>query len=928
MTEAQEIQQSINIIDVIGKHIHLDKKGSEFYGKCPFHDDHKESLQVSERKQIYKCFPCGAGGDSVDFLMRMGSTFTEALNELSSGDFVDKLNPEQRKAREKKMKEWKQVIPVPKLPQSFNHYVFGEPSKKWEYKSDDGSVMGFVCRFDLGDGKKQVLPYTYATNGNMYEWRWMGFDKPRPLYNLDLIKQNPKASILFVEGEKTADAAQAQLNPKKTVATTWMGGSSSIDHTDFSPVNGRVKIFWPDNDTEAKYGDKHPKAGETKPYHEQPGNQAMFMIHQKVKSTSPKTRWVKNPDGLPHKWDCADKDWSDGELRDFVRDNMIDVPPLPLAEPTKTKDQKPPPPPPPKNLPVKSDDDHEEFRYFTILGYDKNENRHPVFYFYSYLAKCVFKYSAPSLTKSMLITMAPLNYWEHNFPGSKSAKVNIEAAQQKLINDAYMIGQFNEKYIRGRGAWLDEDRIVIHTGGELIINRKSHKLNKLKSRYVYEVGEKLGLGSDTILPNRSAAQLLEHTKWFRWDREISAYLTVGWCVIAPFCGILRWRPHIWVTGAAGTGKSWLMDNVLKRLLGEAAIVVQGKTTEAGVRGLLQSDARPVLFDESDVDSHNDKERVQSILALARSSSYHDGGVIGKGTQSGMSKTYVVRSCFAFSSIGVQLNQQSDRSRFTTLGLKTFEGHRTEEDFINFEREWNNTITDEFVQQLQARTISLLPIIIKNSKTFADAVAHVIGQKRIGDQVGSMLAGAYSLISSHEITYDDAVEWVKEREWDEERGLELTKDEYQLFNKIMGASLRCEGQYGAVDRGIGELILITTGKIIDPAVLDTSATNRLRRAGILVHDQKIYISNTAGEIKSLIKDTAWGNNHYKILERLPGAEKVAPRVYYPGCNSRGVSIPMELISEGYDQMEYRKPVTVSNDIPDYFSNEKDSDDLPF
>ena len=59
-----------------------------------------------------------------------------------------------------------------------------------------------------------------------------------------------------------------------------------------------------------------------------------------------------------------------------------------------------------------------------------------------------------------------------------------------------------------------------------------------------------------------------------------------------------------------------MDNIIKRLVGEVGIVVQGKTTEAGVRGLLQSDARPVLFDESDVDSYSDKERIQSILALA------------------------------------------------------------------------------------------------------------------------------------------------------------------------------------------------------------------------------------------------------------------------------------------------------------------------
>ncbi|MCK4521543.1 MAG: hypothetical protein KAU20_03135, partial [Nanoarchaeota archaeon] len=438
--------------------------------------------------------------------------------------------------------------------------------------------------------------------------------------------------------------------------------------------------------------------------------------------------------------------------------------PIKTMIPTATKDQKLPPKKP--KAPKMTDDDD---LYYSILGYDKNENSQPVFYFYSYGAKCVFKYSAQSLSKSTLITMAPINYWENRFPGrSKTSRIDIDAVQQYLINTAYKVGAFKEKVIRGRGAWIDEDRIVIHTGDELIVDRKAYKLTGLKSKYVYEVGEKLGLGSDKILPNNEAKKLLDFTKWLKWEREINAYLLAGWCIIAPFCGILQWRPHIWVTGAAGSGKSWTMDNIVKRLLGDAAVVVQGKTTEAGVRGLLQSDARAVLFDESDVDSHSDRERIQNILALARSSSYYDGGVIGKGTQSGMSKTYTMRSCFAFSSIGVQLNQQSDRSRFTMLGLMNFEKYHTKEDFEKFEKAWNTKITDDFVQQLQARTISLLPVILKNSRTFADAVASVIGQRRVGDQVGAMLAGAYSIINSKEITYEDAVEWVKERDWDEER----------------------------------------------------------------------------------------------------------------------------------------------------------------
>jgi len=129
-----------------------------------------------------------------------------------------------------------------------------------------------------------------------------------------------------------------------------------------------------------------------------------------------------------------------------------------------------------------------------------------------------------------------------------------------------------------------------------------------------------------------------------------------------------------------------MERIIKFLVGDSGVVVQGKTTEAGVRGLLQSDARPVLFDESDVEDQRDIDRIQSILTLARSASYSDGGGIVKGTQTGLSRTYRIRSMFAFASIGVQVTKQSDRSRFTILGLNAFE--KEKQDFKSFVEDWN------------------------------------------------------------------------------------------------------------------------------------------------------------------------------------------------------------------------------------------------
>ena len=79
-----QVQQANDIIDVIGEHVSLKKKGREMVGLCPFHDDHSPSMNVNPVKQIFKCFACGAGGDVFKFLqMRENLTFPQAIERLA-----------------------------------------------------------------------------------------------------------------------------------------------------------------------------------------------------------------------------------------------------------------------------------------------------------------------------------------------------------------------------------------------------------------------------------------------------------------------------------------------------------------------------------------------------------------------------------------------------------------------------------------------------------------------------------------------------------------------------------------------------------------------------------------------------------------------------------------------------------------------------
>ena len=63
-----QIRQSVDIVDVIGQYIPIEKSGRNYKAVCPFHDDKHPSLSISPEKQIYKCFVCGAGGNVFTFL--------------------------------------------------------------------------------------------------------------------------------------------------------------------------------------------------------------------------------------------------------------------------------------------------------------------------------------------------------------------------------------------------------------------------------------------------------------------------------------------------------------------------------------------------------------------------------------------------------------------------------------------------------------------------------------------------------------------------------------------------------------------------------------------------------------------------------------------------------------------------------------------
>ncbi len=81
----QQILSRIDIIDIISSFVKLKKRGANYLGLCPFHNEKSPSFTVSPSKEIYKCFGCGRNGNSISFLMEHEKyTYVEALRWLAA----------------------------------------------------------------------------------------------------------------------------------------------------------------------------------------------------------------------------------------------------------------------------------------------------------------------------------------------------------------------------------------------------------------------------------------------------------------------------------------------------------------------------------------------------------------------------------------------------------------------------------------------------------------------------------------------------------------------------------------------------------------------------------------------------------------------------------------------------------------------------
>lgn len=161
----EQVRTENDIVDVIGDYIKLQKKGSSYFGLCPFHNEKSPSFSVSPHKQMYYCFGCGEGGNVISFLMKYENyTFIEALQVLAKRVGIQLPQMEYSKEAKRQQDLKTRIIEINTEAAKYYHYLLKSERGKlaYNYLRDRRLSDETIVKFGLG--------YSDKYSNNLYQY--------------------------------------------------------------------------------------------------------------------------------------------------------------------------------------------------------------------------------------------------------------------------------------------------------------------------------------------------------------------------------------------------------------------------------------------------------------------------------------------------------------------------------------------------------------------------------------------------------------------------------------------------------------------------------------------------------------------------------------------------------------------------------------
>ncbi|MCI7813677.1 MAG: DNA primase [Lachnospiraceae bacterium] len=227
----EEIRQRNDIVDVISGYVKLQRKGSSYFGLCPFHNEKSPSFSVSPEKQMYYCFGCGAGGNVFTFIMQYENyTFQEAVKMLADRAGIELPSQEMTEQMKQEQSIKAQILNLNKQAAKYYYYQLRTENgaQAMEYLTKRGLSTETMKNFGLGFSTKysddlyKYLKRQGASDELLRQSGLMNVDERRGMYDRFWNRvifpiQDVNGRVIGFGGRVMGDGKPKYLNSPETI---------------------------------------------------------------------------------------------------------------------------------------------------------------------------------------------------------------------------------------------------------------------------------------------------------------------------------------------------------------------------------------------------------------------------------------------------------------------------------------------------------------------------------------------------------------------------------------------------------------------------------------------------------------------------------------------------------------------------------------
>lgn len=731
--------------------------------RCPNHSAHTNNDKNFSAK-LYRndstghsriqCFACGFDGDIYDVVgfisnEREFKKQYEILDKLYGTYTPPEKTPPPDKKKEKEKPVSLSLDEARKIYTDENINRVRAYSKnelnqngiikgRWEYTDINGDIIGADIRVESEHSEPGKKPQKNVLTF-WYNGKMLKMsDGPFLIYNLFNSLNNEKEKpILIHEGAKCASIANKHF--KNICSVAYNRGVQNSDKPDWSVYKDRQVFILQDND--------------------EPGINAAL----KIKAKLPHAIILKS---IYIHFEIEDLKAADIEqLLEQSIPEEIENYILNYSEENETKEIS-------NKKPV-------------CLGVDDNG-----YLFFIDRFQRLFGIKRNQVQKNNLMVISPLDYWSLNYMTETGIKWDY--ATNDILEQS-SLKEFDSAKVRGRGAWRDGDNFVYHDG------KNTYGITTGEYMYLRKNKRDIGINEEPI-------ELETIVKFRKLCDEISFARTsdliklLAWSLISPFCGALRFRPGLLLTGESGSGKTTVLEKIVIPLSGGKHINTH-YSSPAGIRAEVSNDSCAILLEEAEANQNtNDFDKNQNrnaFFSMMRASSSDNAPEGIKSNSDQQVVKYSMKNMFLFVSITPTIAEIADDNRIFKVNFTTKNQKSDKRKWEEIEKELNELLSRENCRRIRAYVWKKFPKIVKDTELIIDVMKYEFKKSsRIADGESILISTYINIFKEHEfdITRENITAFL--RRYYKEVGEEEERDETsellkRIFDEVIEISVEKE-----------------------------------------------------------------------------------------------------------------------------------------